>query len=94
MEVIDVNDTGNTTTTRDSILHDKIDISKMRMQPRSVITKFVIGKLIAAFLSVLIANSIGNTTTEIKHDVVNETTEAIYDYMIKTAYERVQEGPQ
>jgi hypothetical protein len=91
--VIDVNDTGNpTTTTRDSILHDKIDISKILMRPTSVLTKVVIGKLIAAFLSVLIANSIGNTTTEIKHDTVNETTEAIYDYMIKTASERVQEG--
>jgi hypothetical protein len=89
--VIDVNDTGNTTTTRDSSI-PRYKIKTDFMQRTSVIIKVVIGKLIAAFLSVLIANSIGNTTPEIKHDTVNETTEAIYDYMIKTASERVQEG--
>jgi hypothetical protein len=86
-----IDETGNhTTTTRDSIPRYKIETGFM--QRTSVITKVLIGKLIAVFLSVLIGNSLGNITTEIKHDTVNETTEAIYDYMIATASERLKEG--
>ncbi len=84
----------------ESIPHDKIDINSIILQrTSSTITKFGIRKLIAAFLTVLIETSLGKTIDhalkEIKHDtdtVVNETTEAIYDYMIKTASEKIQEG--
>jgi hypothetical protein len=96
-------ETDPSTTTSDSsnIPHDKIDISSIIVQRTSpTITKLVISKLIAAFLTtVLIETSLGknidNAIKEIKEDtntVVNETTEAIYDFMIKTASERLQEG--
>jgi len=94
-------DPSTTTSDSSSIPHDKIDISSIIIQRTSpTITKLVISKLIAAFLTtVLIETSLGknidNAIKEIKEDtntVVNETTEAIYDFMIKTASERLQEG--
>lgn len=87
--------TGKIIPNLDSI-RSKVDIGSTMMRT-SVMAKFAIGTLIAAFLSVLIKKSkLGeDAINELKNDandLVNKTAEAVYKYMITTASERIQEG--
>jgi hypothetical protein len=61
----------------------------------NTMSKLAIKTLIAAFLIILIGNSVGDGVKKIKNDTVkltNEITETVYNFMITTASERLQEG--
>lgn len=78
-------------------VRSKIDIRSTMLGTSATTTKIVIGTLIAAFLSVLIGKSkLGTDAIKgIKNetdDVVNKTTETIYNYMVAHASERLQDG--